>query len=261
MKKLFCIIAAAAFVFCAGDASAKGKSAKHKAEARQEAPAEAAPAVDDGDQEDDDGPADPEIAGLKEETSGAEDAPADGDAKGGDADDDTGADDGKTAETAAPTPAEKTPAKKAVAEKKPDLKKLSRAQQVLYYVNLERKKRGKKPLKLSDRCQRKAEARAKAICRRFNHKGAFGGLGCYKWKAENIAKGQRSPRAVVRAWMRSKGHRKNMMSGKYDYMGVGYCRGRWVQTFGGGKTRVWGKNKPKKIIHRRPKKKKVKIRR
>ena len=138
---------------------------------------------------------------------------------------------------------------------------LKRAEQVLYYVNLERKKRGKKPLKISDRCQRKAEARAKAICRRFNHKGAFSGLGCYKWKGENIARGQRSPRAVVRAWMRSKGHRKNMMSGKFDFMGVGYCRGRWVQTLGGGKTRVWGKNKPKKIVHRRPKKKIVKKRR
>jgi len=134
---------------------------------------------------------------------------------------------------------------------------LKRAEQVLYYVNIERKKRGKKPLKISDRCQRKAEARAKAICRRFNHKGAFGGLGCYKWKGENIAKGQKSPRAVVRAWMRSTGHRKNMMSGKFDYMGVGYCRGRWVQTLGGGKTKVWGKNKPKKIVHRRPKKKKI----
>ena len=159
-------------------------------------------------------------------------------------------------------------AEKAEADKKAaaDLKKarererkqsLKRAEQVLYYVNIERKKRGKKPLKISDRCQRKAEARAKAICRRFNHKGAFSGLGCYKWKGENIARGQRSPRAVVRAWMRSKGHRKNMMSGKFDFMGVGYCRGRWVQTLGGGKTRVWGKNKPKKIVHRRPKKKKV----
>ena len=138
---------------------------------------------------------------------------------------------------------------------------LKRAEQVLYYVNIERKKRGKKPLKISDRCQRKAEARAKAICRRFNHKGAFSGLGCYKWKGENIARGQRSPRAVVRAWMRSKGHRNNMMSGKFDFMGVGYCRGRWVQTLGGGKTRVWGKNKPKKIVHRRPKKKIVKKRR
>ena len=163
-------------------------------------------------------------------------------------------------------------AEKAEADKKAaaDLKKarererkqsLKRAEQVLYYVNIERKKRGKKPLKISDRCQRKAEARAKAICRRFNHKGAFSGLGCYKWKGENIARGQRSPRAVVRAWMRSKGHRKNMMSGKFDFMGVGYCRGRWVQTLGGGKTRVWGKNKPKKIVHRRPKKKIVKKRR
>lgn len=156
-------------------------------------------------------------------------------------------------------------AKKAAADRKKAQdeerkRSLKRAEQVLYYVNIERKKRGKKPLKISDRCQRKAEARAKAICRRFNHKGAFGGLGCYKWKGENIAKGQKSPRAVVRAWMRSKGHRKNMMSGKFDYMGVGYCRGRWVQTLGGGKTRVWGKNKPKKIVHRRPKKKIVKKR-
>ena len=156
-------------------------------------------------------------------------------------------------------------AKKAAADRKKaqeDERKrsLRRAEQVLYYVNIERKKRGKKPLKISDRCQRKAEARAKAICRRFNHKGAFGGLGCYKWKGENIAKGQKSPRAVVRAWMRSKGHRKNMMSGKFDFMGVGYCRGRWVQTLGGGKTVVYGKNKPKKIIHRRPKKKIVKKR-
>ena len=157
-------------------------------------------------------------------------------------------------------------AKKAAADRKKAQdeerkRSLKRAEQVLYYVNIERKKRGKKPLKISDRCQRKAEARAKAICRRFNHKGAFGGLGCYKWKGENIAKGQKSPRAVVRAWMRSKGHRKNMMSGKFDYMGVGYCKGRWVQTLGGGKTVVYGKNKPKKIIHRRPKKKKVKKRR
>lgn len=157
-------------------------------------------------------------------------------------------------------------AAKPAAEAKPAAKTkparaLTRAEQVLYYVNIERKKRGKKPLKISDRCQRKAEARAKAICRRFSHKGAFGGLGCYRWKGENIARGQRSPRSVVRAWMRSKGHRKNMMSGKFDYMGLGYCKGRWVQTLGGGKTRVWGKNKPKKIIHRRPRKKIVKKRR
>lgn len=138
---------------------------------------------------------------------------------------------------------------------------LERAKQVLHYVNIERKKRGKKPLRISDRCQRKAEARANEICRRFNHKGAFGGLGCYRWKGENIARGQKSPRAVVRAWMRSIGHRKNMLSGKFDFMGIGYCRGRWVQTLGGGKTVVYGRNKPKKTVHRRPKKKKVKVRR
>ena len=168
---------------------------------------------------------------------------------------------GVSAQNGAEEQSQKQAEVKKKASKNEKSQSLKRAEQVLYYVNIERKKRGKKPLKISDRCQRKAEARAKAICRRFNHKGAFSGLGCYKWKGENIAKGQRSPRAVVRAWMRSKGHRKNMMSGKFDFMGVGYCRGRWVQTLGGGKTRVWGKNKPKKIVHRRPKKKIVKKRR
>lgn len=109
-----------------------------------------------------------------------------------------------------------------------------RAREVLKLVNIERAKHGRRPLRLAERCQRQADKRAKEICGRFNHKGAFSGLGHYRNMGENIAKGQKTPGAVVRAWMRSKGHRANILSPRYTDLGVGFHRGRWVQTFGGG---------------------------
>ena len=116
----------------------------------------------------------------------------------------------------------------------------SHAEQVLALVNVERKKVGLKPLALSQRCQAQADKRAKEICQRgrFNHKGAFNGLRGYGWMGENIAKGYRSPAAVVRGWMHSKGHRANILSPKFTHLGVGVCRGCWVQTFGGGRPKI-----------------------
>ena len=116
----------------------------------------------------------------------------------------------------------------------------SHAEQVLALVNVERKKVGLKPLALSQRCQAQADKRAKEICQRgrFNHKGAFNGLRGYGWMGENIAKGYRSPAAVVRGWMHSKGHRANILSRRFTHLGVGVCRGCWVQTFGGGKPKI-----------------------
>ena len=116
----------------------------------------------------------------------------------------------------------------------------SHAEQVLALVNAERKKVGLKPLALSQRCQAQADKRAKEICQRgrFNHKGAFNGLRGYGWMGENIAKGYRSPAAVVRGWMHSKGHRANILSPRFTHLGVGVCRGYWVQTFGGGRPKI-----------------------
>ena len=116
----------------------------------------------------------------------------------------------------------------------------SRAEQVLALVNAERRKAGLGPLALSQRCQAQADTRAKEIFQRgrFNHKGAFNGLRGYGWMGENIAKGYRSPAAVVRGWMHSKGHRANILSRKYNHLGVGYYKGCWVQTFGGGRPKV-----------------------
>ena len=116
----------------------------------------------------------------------------------------------------------------------------SHAEQVLALVNVERKKVGLKPLALSQRCHAQVDKRAKEICQRgrFNHKGAFNGLRGYGWMGENIAKGYRSPAAVVRGWMHSKGHRANILSRKYNHLGVGFYKGCWVQTFGGGRPKV-----------------------
>ncbi|GLK13630.1 hypothetical protein GCM10017600_70410 [Streptosporangium carneum] len=53
--------------------------------------------------------------------------------------------------------------------------------------------------------------------------------------AENIAWGQRTPAAVVKAWMNSEGHRRNIMNCAYTHIGVGMAdssRGPyWTQDF------------------------------
>lgn len=55
----------------------------------------------------------------------------------------------------------------------------------------------------------------------------------YKSAGENIARGQINPDAVVRAWMNSSGHRKNILNASYTKIGVGYvAEGRyWTQMF------------------------------
>jgi len=60
----------------------------------------------------------------------------------------------------------------------------------------------------------------------------------YRVAGENIARGQKSPAAVVKAWMDSPGHRSNILGLKanYNYIGVGVCEKAdgtlcWVQLF------------------------------
>ncbi|CQR46775.1 LysM domain/BON superfamily protein [Paraliobacillus sp. PM-2] len=54
----------------------------------------------------------------------------------------------------------------------------------------------------------------------------------YRRAAENIARGQQTPQQVVRAWMNSPGHRKNIL-GDFSHIGVGYvANGKyWTQMF------------------------------
>lgn len=55
----------------------------------------------------------------------------------------------------------------------------------------------------------------------------------YRGAAENIAKGQRTPQAVVNAWMNSSGHRANILNSSYNKIGVGYVSdgNYWTQMF------------------------------
>lgn len=55
----------------------------------------------------------------------------------------------------------------------------------------------------------------------------------YRSAGENIAKGQRTPEAVVEAWMNSPGHRANILNSSYTHIGVGYVKDGniWTQMF------------------------------
>lgn len=52
------------------------------------------------------------------------------------------------------------------------------------------------------------------------------------YSGENIAWNQPNPQEVIRIWMQSPGHRKNILNPESTRLGVGYVRGYWVQVFG-----------------------------
>lgn len=57
----------------------------------------------------------------------------------------------------------------------------------------------------------------------------------YRTAGENIAKGYRTPKAVVDGWMNSPGHRANILNKSFTKIGVGYVAAGhyWTQMFTG----------------------------
>ena len=55
----------------------------------------------------------------------------------------------------------------------------------------------------------------------------------FRTAGENIPYGQRTPQAVVNAWMNSSGHRANILNASYTQIGVGYVAAGhyWTQMF------------------------------
>lgn len=55
----------------------------------------------------------------------------------------------------------------------------------------------------------------------------------YRTAGENIAKGYRTPQAVVDGWMNSEGHRANILNASFKEIGVGYVAdgNYWTQMF------------------------------
>lgn len=120
---------------------------------------------------------------------------------------------------------------------------------VLYWTNVERSRHGLSKLKTTDALCSASGVRAKELYNKFSHTRPNGNKWTtalsakgvkYRSAAENIARGYTSPCSVVKAWMDSDGHRDNILSSKYSYLGVGlhYTESGkkyyWDQLFTGG---------------------------
>ena len=105
---------------------------------------------------------------------------------------------------------------------------------VVELVNIERGKEGLQPLAANPLLMKGASAKSQDMVdnRYFSHTSPQYGspfammktFGIrYHYAGENIASGQTSPEAVVRSWMNSPGHRANIMSSKFNKIGVGHA--------------------------------------
>lgn len=117
--------------------------------------------------------------------------------------------------------------------------------EVLKLVNLERKKAGLPQLVSSKSLDSAAKLKSEdmGINNYFEHESPNYGspfkmmdkLGIkYKAAGENIAKGYKTPEAVVKGWMDSPGHRANILNTHFSKMGIGIYFGTstyWTQLF------------------------------
>lgn len=117
-------------------------------------------------------------------------------------------------------------------------------QEVVRLVNAQRAQNGLKPLAENWELSRVARYKSADMASRryFSHESPTYGSPyqmmrsfgiSFRSAGENIAYGQRTPAAVVNAWMNSSGHRANILNSSYTHIGVGYCeRGNyWTQMF------------------------------
>ena len=115
---------------------------------------------------------------------------------------------------------------------------------VLSLVNQQRQNQGLKPLQMDWELQRVARTKACDMAQKgyFSHTSPTYGSPfdmmkqfgiTFKSAGENIAQGQRTPQEVMDAWMKSQGHRENILKPDFTHIGVGYCQqgNHWVQMF------------------------------
>lgn len=120
-------------------------------------------------------------------------------------------------------------------------------QQVLTFINQERAKAGLGEVKYNGTLDTAAEKHAKhmSLAGKMAHSGIGDGDPGERIRAEgfrqawgeNVATGQTSAEQVVREWMNSPTHRKNILDPGFRQMGVGYVtdpngRSYWAQEFG-----------------------------
>ena len=106
-------------------------------------------------------------------------------------------------------------------------------EQVVELTNIERAKAGLQPLQLNNKLLAAAQDHSNDMAQDdfFSHTGADGSsVGDrvkssgyqYSTTGENIAAGQTTPAQVVEGWMKSPGHRANILNPNYTEIGVGY---------------------------------------
>lgn len=137
------------------------------------------------------------------------------------------------------------PGEKIKIPKIPHIKNFER--EVIRLTNNERTQRGLQPLKANWQLSRVARYKARDMRDKgyFSHNSPTYGSPfdmmkqfniSYSYAGENIAMGQPTPRAVVDAWMKSPGHRRNILNPHYTQIGVGFAKGGsgryyWSQMF------------------------------
>ncbi|WP_204357843.1 CAP domain-containing protein, partial [Streptomyces sp. ICC1] len=119
--------------------------------------------------------------------------------------------------------------------------------QVIALVNSERAAAGCGPLKDDPQLRAAAQGHSDDMARRnfFSHSNPDGAdpgkrttAAGYRWSTygENIAKGQQTPAQVMDSWMKSQGHRENILNCSFKDIGVGIHQGPggpwWTQNFG-----------------------------
>jgi len=118
-------------------------------------------------------------------------------------------------------------------------------QEVLDLVNAERETAGLNPLEWCPGLATLAHAHSQdMIDRQFfchinpegdgpDERAKLGQAGSHKFTpiippyisvGENIARGFRSPKAVMEAWMNSEHHRENILNPNYTHIGISYCK-------------------------------------
>ena len=116
--------------------------------------------------------------------------------------------------------------------------------EVVDLVNEERAKEGIAPVELDLALCEAAQVRAEEAKKSFSHtrpdgRRCFTALSekdiTYRIAGENLGGHIQTPKRAVAAWMKSEGHRKNIMNPKFSYIGIGYVSSGnyWAQFFVG----------------------------
>jgi uncharacterized protein YkwD len=150
--------------------------------------------------------------------------------------------------TSKPSPSTKPPAAPTTKPPPPPPATTTPAREVLRLTNVERAKVGCVALRWNTKLASAAQAHSTDMRDHgyFSHTSLDGRTAfdrikaagySYRQAAENIAAGQPTAAAVVKAWMGSSGHRANILNCGLKDLGVGYARGGsyghyWTQDFG-----------------------------